>query len=422
MLSSGMRKESPALAAAACAGGACAVGQVLLIREALTLWSGFELAAGLVLASWLLFAGLGGAVGARMVGTTRRARAALAWGLPAMALALPAGMLAMRAAPEVAGLGPGELPGLTILLATAMLAPAPSAGAAGLLFAAAWAATGSAAQAKPLRIYMLEALGATAGGLALAFVLLPNLGSLRSCLAASVVLLGPAAWCALCLDRGRGRAVGACLAAALLLAAGLAGSAGLDRASRAWQWGKRLVEVRDTPYQNLALLENHGQLSLFANGLWSFSLPDEKSAQQDAHLPLLMHADPRSVLVLEGDPFGLPQEVLAHPGVDRVDVVLQDPGVLGIVPARPPQDPRLELRLRDPAAYVREAGRRYDVVILAAGDPLSMGSNRLYSLEFFRDMKKRLAEGGVLGLSVSGPALSPGPAQLARLRSILATL
>ncbi|MDK2956354.1 MAG: spermidine synthase [Desulfovibrionales bacterium] len=416
-----MRHERAALLVAGAAGFASTTGQVLAVREALVLWSGFELAAGLILASWLLFAGLAAAAGGALPRRSDRGRRVLAFGAPLLSLALPATLLLLRAVRPIADLGPGELPGLGVLLAAGLAAPAPAAAASGLLYAAAWSEASAGEASRPIRVYLLEAFGAAAGGLLLAFVLLPGAGALRGCLLASLAPLAAGLLCIECVDKKR-LAAAAWLACAGLLAVGLYAAGPLDRASRVWQWGRDAVRIEDTPYQNLALLSREGQLSLFANGAWAFSLPDPRTSEPAAHTPMLEHPDPKNVLLLMGDPFGLPPEILKHPSVERLDCVLLDAAVLRIAPDRLAGDPRLFVHVEDPAVFVRSTGRRYDVILLGGGDPVSMEASRLYSVEFFQDLKKRLARGGVLAFSISGPSRGPGPIKLAQLKALSDTL
>jgi spermidine synthase len=416
-----MRQEHVALLVAGAAGLSSTVGQVLAIREALALWSGFELAAGLVLASWLFFVGLAAAAGGALFGRPGCGRLALGLGAPLLSLALPATLLLLRAVRPVVGLGLGELPGLGVLLAAGLAAPAPAAVASGFLYAAAWSEVSASEAATPIRVYLLEAFGAAVGGLLLAFVLLPLAGALRGCLLAALAPLA-AGWFSMARLRKKRRVAAVWLVSAGLLAAGLGAAGPLDRVSRAWQWGGDAARIEDTPYQNIALLNRGGQMSVFTNGAWAFSLPDPRTSEPAAHLPMLEHPAPKNVLLLMGDPYGLPPEILKHPSVRRLDCVLLDAALLRIAPQRLSGDPRFFVHVQDPAAFVRSNRRRYDVILLGGGDPVSMEASRFYSVEFFRDLKSRLARAGMLAFSISGPARGPGPAKLSQLKALADTL
>lgn len=106
-------------------------------------------------------------------------------------------------------------------------------------------------------------------------------------------------------------------------------------------------------------------------------------------------------------------------GARRVDAVEIDPAILayGMAyhPERPYQDPRVRAIVNDARTHLRNTDRSYDLIVYGLLDShtlLSHGSSvRLdsfvYTVEAFREARRRLKEGGVLSLSfgVVSPAL-----------------
>lgn len=418
---------NPAPLAAGLAGVAGTLGQILVLRELLVLFSGNELSAGLVFTAWTVWTAVGGAIGGRW------GDRAAGWGgmLPTAAvltgLLLPVTILAIRAARSLWGVPLGEIIPPAEMAAMAATLPAPFCLGAGGLFSLAWGAFRRRPGGRPIRIYLCESLGAAGAGLVGHFFLLPRLPVLATALLLTVLVIGLSPL----LGGGGGRR----RAAFGLILAAVAGALlpfvapALERASRRPQWGPGLVAVRDTPFHNLALLKDGELHTLFANGLWLFSAPDPRSAQWAVHPALLQHPRPRRVLLLGGGVAGLPAEILRHdPGI-RIDCVIPDPALLELARRRLPDSltaPLTSDRVRvvheDPATFLRGDGSRYDLILMNMGDPLNAEMNRFYTVEWFDRVAGRLADGGIFSFAVSAAPDMLGPSQIRFLRSVARTL
>ena len=198
---------------------------------------------------------------------------------------------------------------------------------AGALFGSCWAYRRSrdseGSRARPLAIYLGEALGAAVGGIAFYFVMLRLATALDTSIVVALWLLGVAGW-VLWRYRESSWRVSAGVVwvlAALTVVAMAAGGTSLEMRSRRWQWGEHLVAVRDTPFHNIAILEEREQVTIFTNGLWLSSQPDPETAELAVHPALLQHPDPRRVLLLGGGVAGHVSEAVKHPGIVQVDSV-----------------------------------------------------------------------------------------------------
>lgn len=391
-------------------GFAAAVGQAVLLREAMAALGGSELAWGLVLGAWL-----GGmALGAR-AGAAGRAAGAVG---PALVLALAlAGTVVLRAAPALAGRAPGEVLSLAHTLWIWLAAVLPAAGVGGWSFARLASGVGAALGAGAA--YAWESLGGVAGGLLFTFLLAP-LGSAATVLAAA----GVAGLAALA---GRGRvwmALG--WTAALLLAANPA-----ERwlANEGWRWSGRpgaLAAARSTGRQRLEI-SSGTPAALYADGRLVAELPDPYRAALRAHLLALLHPRPRRVLLVGAVPGELEPYLLRHP-VDRLDVVVEDPGLpdllarVGLRPALPPEQAgRLAQAAGDPLQVVRRGGP-WDLVVLADADPATLRAHRTRSREFVAACRAGMAPGGVLAMRVGAGDTYLGGAGGALLAALAATV
>ncbi len=125
------------------------------------------------------------------------------------------------------------------------------------------------------------------------------------------------------------------------------------------------------------------------------------------HVPLLAHGAAREVLIIGGGDGGTLEEVLKHPGIERVVLVELDPQVveiskryLGSISRGAFDDPRAELVFADGIEYVAETERAFDVVLVDSTDPVGPGEV-LFGEAFYGDCRSRLHPGGIL-VSQSG--------------------
>ncbi len=408
--------NTKALTAAASAGFASAFAQMIFLRELLALFSGYELAAGLFLASWLLWTALGSRLAADH---SQKLSPGLL--LLCIALLLPGTLLLLRGSRPLWGIPLGELPGLGLMLALCALVPALFCLCSGALFAVCW---GRSAPARPLRVYLAEALGSGLAGLILFFLLLPLFSTLAAVLGVSFLLLAivclllrpPRQW--LC-------PVLTVLLALLFLIP--AGNTYLEYRSRIWQWGQSYVDGRDTPYQNLAVCRQNDQFSLFSDGGWLFSIPDPLSTEYAVEPVLLLHPHPQSVLLLGGNPLELPAQVRKHPLINTVRLVMQDQGIPDLLRELMPDRKdavatSADLLIADPGVTTRSPGPRYDIILLQMGEPVNAARNRFYTRDFFQATARKLAPGGLFSCSAPGAPEAVGPAQARLLSNLHATL
>ena len=421
--------------AAAVTGGGCAAAatQIIVLRECLALFYGSELTVGLVFFFWLFWTGIGSLAGGRLFPNllpTPSARLRFVLVLVVFyGLLLPLTVLWIRASRSLFGLGLGELAPLEVTVTVIAAVTAPVCIFFGVFFGSAWssAAAFTASPRGTFRLYALEALGAALGGLWLYGFLVPRLPVLygAACLGAALAALGFWALAAQASKTGRSRRM--LIGAFTVLAVSATGF--LEEPSRRWQWGPEVVAVVDSPYRNMAILRQKSQWTLMADGLWLFSSPDPQSAEDDVHLAMLQHPDPKHVLVLGPVSPESVQEILRYPGLQRIDVVDPDKTVFlcaaminGAGTAPFGKDSRVFIVNADIRRFVERAESTYDVVLLNAGDPFSLGMNRFHTHEFYRSVARALRSGGVFSVAVSGAEDMLGEAQAAYFAGVVQTL
>jgi hypothetical protein len=129
---------------------------------------------------------------------------------------------------------------------------------------------------------------------------------------------------------------------------------------------------------------------------------DEYTMVVAAALPLLMKPDATRYANI-GFGSGLTAEaLLSHSGPREVDTVEIEPamvsGARSFIPRviRPYRDPRSNIVIEDAKSFFARHGKRYDVIISEPSNPWVNGVANLFTTEWYRDVKRYLAPGGLL--------------------------
>lgn len=416
--------RSPEILGAAL-GAWAALAQVVLVREALGVCGGNELAVGLGLAGWLAGVGLG----ALFCGAFRDRAALLA---PSAALALPVtvlGLAMLRLDRALLGVPAGGDPGLCALAALLCVGLGQGGLGVGVLFTASAAASPSKEGSPVTRLYLAEAAGALVSGLVFAFVLAGRAAPIAVLAVGAALVLA-----AMALTRPSRAARFVCggLGLALLAVAFTGPAARLDRALEERAFASlgagALAASAESPYGRLELGRSLGQSQLVTDGRVTFAFPDPWDRPVPVHLAMTEHPHPRRVLLLGGGPTDRLEAALAH-GPSRVVLTVLDDRVLALLaPFLPPgaraalADPKVAVAHDDGRRYVGRTSERFDVVFVDAGEPVSARANRYYTREFFESVRRILEPGGSVTVCVPGGAtvLAPEAARFAA--TVLATL
>ncbi|MFE9771355.1 polyamine aminopropyltransferase [Streptomyces sp. NPDC005931] len=265
-------------------------------------------------------------------------------------------------------------------------------------------------------------VGALVGGLAFPFLLLPFLGQLTGALITGGVnaVVGGALVLGLFhrdLSRRARRllvAANVCVLAVLTTAAVLVDD--FERAARHALYGPDVRVAVQTDVQEVVLTGGRGgrPLDLFLDGRLRVSGHDELRYHEALVHPAMAGPHAR-VLVLGGGDGLAAREVLRYPGVDRLDVVELDAGVVRLARHDPALsalnrhslgDRRVRVTTADAFDWLRAApAGAYDVVVSDLPHPGITASTKLYSQEFYGLARRVLAPGGRLVVH-AGPVAS----------------
>ncbi|ADM09692.1 spermidine synthase [Parvularcula bermudensis HTCC2503] len=166
----------------------------------------------------------------------------------------------------------------------------------------------------------------------------------------------------------------------------------------------RTLYEGEIDHQHLIVFENQRFGRLFAlEGFVQISTADEFIYHEMlVHVPFFAHGRAKRVLIIGGGDGGAIREVLRHRTVEQVTLVEIEKAVVDFskewfpsLSAGAFDDPRLDLRIADGAAFVKEDQEPYDVILVDSTDPVGPGKV-LFTEEFYRDCYARLGDEGIM--------------------------
>ena len=391
---------------------------------------------------------LGSGAGTWIVARTRRPAGWLAGMLSLAALitswtySLAGNQIPMMVARQVAGSSDffDQLVAQGALLTAALVVP--TAACLGAAFPLALALATDPSRAAPARfsmVYAVNTVGAVSGSLAAGFWLIPAFGLQPTLWVASACLVIAAL---IVVDRSAMplalRLTGAAIA--VITTVLIASSPAWDRellASGVYMYAPyvppdldletqlkagTLLYYREGASATVSVKRLTGTTTLAVDGKTDASNRGDMLTQKlVAHLPLLLHDNPREVGIIglgSGVTLGA---ALAHP-IARADVLEISPEVVEASSFFRAEnrnalaDPRTRLIVGDGRSHVLLGQRKYDVIVSEPSNPWIAGVASLFTEEFFAAARDRLAPGGIMCQWANAYNISD-----ADLRSILAT-
>jgi spermidine synthase len=166
--------------------------------------------------------------------------------------------------------------------------------------------------------------------------------------------------------------------------------------------GAEVLYYRDGPSATVSVARDGDHVTLRVNGKVDASTGGDLPTQiLLGHLGLLMHPEPRSVLVI-GLGSGMTAAAAAMHGVDRVDVVEIEPAVVEAnrffahANGDVLKNPRVRVVIADARNFLVTTTERYDVIISEPSNPWISGVATLFTREFFALARQRLRSGGLM--------------------------
>jgi len=288
-----------------------------------------------------------------------------------------------------------------------------------LLIAGPHSANGPATSAAVGRAYAWNTLGAIVGALFAGFWLMPRFGSFHLLASTAAVNLALAAALSFAsVERRKMLAVAVNLL--LLLAAIFIGFSDYfyDPAVASyntmmyWRLYDRpltlrenahaldIVYFRDGLNANISVAKTGDYIALRTNGKVDASNHDATTQLLLGHLAALAHPPGRVLIVGFGSGMTV-SALVGYPELERLDVVEIEPAVVGAAPLfvqlnrNALVDPRVHVTFDDARNFLFTTRQKYDLIISEPSNPWIAGVATLFTQEFYKAVRARLATNGV---------------------------
>ncbi len=164
----------------------------------------------------------------------------------------------------------------------------------------------------------------------------------------------------------------------------------------------KIVFYREEVTDNVMVYETQrGQRWIFySDGRGTAGTPSEPANRRSGHIPMMLHADPRSVLCIC---FGVGNTLsaIAQYQPDRLVCVELSPGAIASASWFPTNrdvlsTPNLEVVVEDGRNYLLRTDEQFDVIALEPPELHQAAVVNLYTREFYELARAHLREGGIL--------------------------
>ncbi len=266
------------------------------------------------------------------------------------------------------------------------------------------------------RLYAVNTVGAVLGALVAGFVLAPLAGPSWSAVAVAAggVATGAAVLHLAGTPRGEWlRWVGGSAVAATVLCAAAGPQVPFLLRSHVFAGSRarenRLLETREGVVCQVSVVANDRDdyRLLYTDEFQAAGTkPEYRYMRMLAHLPVALADDPSSALVICFGTGTTAGSVAVHPEVRRLDIVEISPEVLEVAPAFAAENkdvlgsprPGLDLRVHvdDGRNFVLRSREQWGVISLEPLMPYTPAAMHLYTADFYRECRPRLAPGGTM--------------------------
>lgn len=170
-----------------------------------------------------------------------------------------------------------------------------------------------------------------------------------------------------------------------------------------------LVDYREGVSSNVAVILRDDVLVLEMDRLWQGQ--NRRNHQiLAAHLPALLHHDPKQVLVVGLGAGQTAQRFLMYPiqQLDCVDVEAQlIPIVRKYFDGDWLDDGRVRMLVEDGRNFIAHSDQQYDIISIEVGQAFRPGVGSFYTAEFYRQVRQRLQPDGLISQFVSLDFFNP---------------
>ena len=173
----------------------------------------------------------------------------------------------------------------------------------------------------------------------------------------------------------------------------------------------KVLFSEQSPFQKVEVFESESDLGrvLTLDDLMMTTEGDEYHYHEMiAHIPMMQHPCPKSVLVIGGGDGGTIREVLKHDTVEHVVLCEIDGMVIDVCKKFLPtiacelDNPKVEILVQDAIEYIKDKKDMFDIILIDSTDPMGPGEG-LFTDEFYTNVKNSLKKGGIMVAQSESP-------------------
>lgn len=387
--------------------------QMIIVRELLVVFHGNEFTIGIILANWLLLESMGCYFARRRAERSHNFVASFAYKQFAIGFLALLSILAVRSFRYLLGIPVGEVLGLHYVALISLIVLAPSSLVKGAMFPYASRnfnhVSGTTESAG--NVYLIEAIGAFIAGVLFVFYLIYRFDHISIVL---ILIVANTVSVVIYLQSlgvlRKFKMLVTLVIGVVLISGSLSFHTVLHTISSHLLWYEfRLIDTRNSVYSNITVIEEEEQITFFQNGVPFVTVPNPMMfVEEKSHIPLLLHASPKNVLLIGGGAGGLISEVTKHP-IRRVKYVEHDPMIIETlmkygtpITADELSHEKVSVEVIEGRRYLSTTTETYDCIIVSFPPPATLQLNRFFTVQFFELAKSRLAEGGIFVISLPG--------------------
>jgi len=382
-------------------GSTSIIAQILLLREFLTVFSGNELVIGLVLANWMILTGIGAYLG-KFPLRIKKTSSAIVPGLLILSILPFITTFLINFLKNIA-FPIGAMISMFQIFIASLLLLIPFCLMSGFLFtfiANSYSEIKNQNETGP--VYGFESAGSMAGGLLSGLLFIFVFSSIESLLVLAIIN----GLVLFLINLKQKEQTLSWLPLLVILPAFVLLLFHPEKLIRSWVYPNQEIEVsKDSPYGNIVITQREKLWSVYNNNVLLFDSENFMFNEEAVHYAMLQHPHPASVLLFLGGISGQIAELRKYGDVS-IDYVEDNRWLLSLMKdtLRKMMDERTTIQVTDPLRFIRNTTKTYDVVVLNLPGPSTLQSNRYYTLEFFTNLKKKLAVGAVVSFGLQSPA------------------
>ncbi|SHM53458.1 polyamine aminopropyltransferase [Chryseobacterium polytrichastri] len=182
-------------------------------------------------------------------------------------------------------------------------------------------------------------------------------------------------------------------------------------------YGENIVYSHNSPYQRIVLTRNSNEFRLYLNNNLQFSSTDEYRYHEAlVHPAMSMAKKVDHVLILGGGDGFAVREVLKYKEVKDITLVdldgemtnfFKDNETMKKLNHSSLSSSKLKVINKDAYVWVKNATQKYDVIIIDFPDPSNYSLGKLYSLQFYKELKNRTTQDTRIVVQTTSPYFAP---------------